>query len=79
MRTFMTIGLLAIALPLGGCGGGGNEPEEPPMKVEDTAFGDLVGTQDKVRDRTNAAVDLHRESLDSRIEADEDAPASPEE
>ena len=78
MRAFMTIGLLAVALPLGGCGGG-NEPDEPPMKVEDTAFGDLVGTQDKVRDRTNAAVDLHRETLDSRIEADEDAPASPEE
>jgi hypothetical protein len=80
MRAFLTIGLLAIALPLGGCGSGGeNEPEEPPMKVEDTAFGDLVGTQDQVRDRTNAAVDLHRESLDSRIEADEDAPAPPEE
>ena len=78
MRAFMTIGLLAIALPLGGCGGE-NEPDEPPMKVEDTVFGDLVGTQDKVRDRTNAAVDLHRETLDSRIEADEDAPASPEE
>jgi len=79
MRAFMTLGLLAIALPLGGCGSGENEPEEPPMKVEDTAFGELVGTQDKVRDRTNAAVDLHREALDSRIEADEDAPAPPEE
>lgn len=79
MRAFFTIGLLAIALALGGCGGGEDEPEEPPMKVEDTAFGDLVGTQDKVRDRTNAAVDLHRESLDSRIEADEDAPEPPEE
>ena len=79
MRTFMTIGLLAVALPLGGCGGSEPEAEEPPMKVEDTVFGELVGTQDKVRDRTNAAVDLHREALDSRIEADEDAPAPPEE
>ncbi len=81
MRAFLTIGLLAAGLALCGCGGGGGEPEpeEPPMKVEDTAFGELVGTQDKVRDRTNAAVDLHRESLDSRIEADEDAPEPPEE
>lgn len=79
MRTFMTIGLLAAALPLGGCGSSEPEPEEPPMKVEETVFGELVGTQDKVRDRTNAAVDLHREALDSRIEADEDAPAPPEE
>ena len=79
MREFLTIGLMAAALTLCGCGGGEPEPEEPPMKVEDTAFGELVGTQDKVRDRTNAAVDLHRETLDSRIEADEDAPAPPEE
>ncbi|MGE0030454.1 MAG: hypothetical protein AB7T20_04990 [Steroidobacteraceae bacterium] len=79
MRAFLTIGLLAIALPLYGCGSGEDEPEEPPMKVEDTAFGELVGTQDKVRDRTNAAVDLHRDTLDSRIEADEDAPEPPEE
>lgn len=79
MRAFLTIGLLAAALSLYGCGGGEPESEEPPMKVEDTVFGELVGTQDKARDRTNAAVDLHRESLDSRIEADEDAPAPPEE
>ena len=74
MRAFMTIGLLAIALPFGGCGGGESEPEEPPMKVEDTAFGELIGTQDKVRDAANAAVETHREALDSRLEADEGAP-----
>jgi hypothetical protein len=73
MRAFMTIGLLAIALPLSGCGGE-PEPEEQPMKVEDTAFGELVGTQDKVRDAANAAVVTHREALDSRLEADEGAP-----
>lgn len=74
MRAFLTTGLLAIALSLGGCGGGDPEPEEPPMRVEDTAFGELVGTQDKVRDAANAAVDLHRDALDSRLEADEGAP-----
>jgi hypothetical protein len=74
MRTGMTTGLLAAALALWGCGSSEPEPEEPPMKVEDTAFGDLIGTQDKARDRTNAAVDAHREALESRLEADEGAP-----
>lgn len=68
---------LAALLAMAGCGGGGDreqEPEEPPMKVEDTVFGDLVGTQDKARDRSNAAVEQHREALESRVEADEGAP-----
>lgn len=77
MRTGMTVGLLAIAWLLCGCGSSEPEPEEPPMRVEDTAFGELIGTQDKVRDRTNAAVDLHRKALESRLEADEGA--APEE
>jgi hypothetical protein len=59
---------------LTGCGGGEKEPEEEPMKVEDTAFGDLIGTQDKVRDRTNAAMETHREALEKRLEADEAPP-----
>jgi hypothetical protein len=64
-------------LLLAGCGA--SEPEEkkveePPMKVEDTAFGPLIGTQDKARDRANAAVDRHRESLDQRLEEDEGQP-----
>jgi hypothetical protein len=70
----LTIGLLAIALQLSGCGSSEPEPEEPPMKVEDTAFGELIGTQDKVRDAANAAVETHREAMDSRLEADEGAP-----
>ena len=48
------------------------------MKVEDTAFGPLIGTQDKARDRSNAAVELHRESLDRRLEEDEGAPREEE-
>jgi len=74
MRTGMMIGLLAIALPLCGCGSSEPEDEKPPMKVEDTVFGDLVGTQDKARDRANAAVETHREALESRLEADEGTP-----
>jgi len=74
MRATTTIGMLTVALALAGCGGGEPEPEKEPMKVEDTVFGDLIGTQDKARDRANAAVETHRKALESRLEADEGAP-----
>jgi hypothetical protein len=75
MRANVAFGVLIVALATAGCGGGDEpEKEDPPMKVEDTVFGDLVGTQDKARDRANAAVELHRDSLDSQLEADEGAP-----
>jgi hypothetical protein len=75
MRAILALGVLTVALTTAGCGSS-DEPkeEEPPMKVEDTVFGDLIGTQDKARDRANAAVELHRESLDKRLEEDEGAP-----
>jgi hypothetical protein len=78
MRATTAIGWLAAVLALAGCGGGEPEPEKEPMKVEDTVFGDLVGTQDKARDRTNAAIDAHREAVKAQIEAGE-APPPPEE
>ncbi|MBM5811651.1 MAG: hypothetical protein FJ191_06755 [Gammaproteobacteria bacterium] len=69
-------GPLLIALALSACGGQEAEPEEPPLAVEDTVFGDLVGTQDKVRDRTNAAMESHREAFEQQLEAGEgSAPA----
>lgn len=69
-------GLLLIALALSACGQQEAQPEEPPLAVEDTVFGDLVGTQDKARDRTNAAIETHREALESQLEAAEgSAPA----
>jgi hypothetical protein len=72
MRICVTIVMLSAALALAGCGGPDEpEEEEPPMKVEDSAFGDLVGTQDKARDGANAAVDQHREQLKERLEEDE--------
>jgi len=73
MRIFVTIGMMVAALLAAGCGAQ-DEPEkkkEAPMKVEDTAFGPLIGTQDKARDRANAAVEQHRENLDKRLEEDE--------
>lgn len=75
MRANMAFGVLIVAIATAGCGGGEEpEKEETPMKVEETVFRDLVGTQDKARDRANAAVETHRESLESRLEADEGAP-----
>jgi len=73
MRIYVTIGMLTAVLLVAGCGGS-DEPEkkkEAPMKVEDTAFGPLIGTQDKARDRANAAVEEHREKLNERLEEDE--------
>lgn len=75
MRAILALGVLTVALTTAGCGSSdAPKEEEPPMKVEDTVFGDLIGTQDKARDRSNAAVELHRESLDKRLQEDEGAP-----
>jgi len=72
MRKWWIAGVFAV-LSMAGCGKSEPEPEEPPMKVEDTVVGDLVGTQDKVRDRTNAAVDVHRAALEEQIGESEDS------
>ena len=71
MRAIWTAGVFA-ALALAGCGSSEPEPKKEPMKVEDTAFGDLISTQDKARDRTNAAVQQHKAALDAEISASED-------
>ena len=71
MRTIWMAGMIAV-LAMAGCGKSEPEPEEQPMKVEDTVFGDLVGTQDKARDQTNAAVEQHKAALDAEIRESED-------
>jgi hypothetical protein len=72
MHAIVATGMLAVAVALAGCGGPDQpEKKEESMKVEDTAFGPLIGTQDKARDRANAAVDVHRKNMDERLEADE--------
>jgi hypothetical protein len=72
MRVILALGAMAVALA--GCGGGEEpepEREEEAMKVEDTAFGPLIGTQDEARDRANAAVEVRRENMEKRLEEDE--------
>ncbi len=73
MRVILAVGVMAIALT--GCGSS-DEPEkkeEPPMKVEDTAFGPLVGTPKKVQDETDAAAEKYRDNLNERLDEDEGA------
>ena len=71
MQAIVATGMLTVALALAGCGGSDKPEEDEPMKVEDTAFGPLVGTPDKARDRANAAVEVHRKNLDDRLGQDE--------
>ena len=75
MREILAIGAVTTALLLAGCGGSETadkkEKKEETMKVEDTAFGPLVGTPKKVQDRTDAAAERYRESLDKRLQEDE--------
>ena len=75
MIKIMAIAMMAAAFLLAGCGGSDTadrkEKKEETMKVEDTAFGPLVGMPKKVQDRTDAAAEQYRESLDKRLEEDE--------
>ncbi len=77
MRNILALGMMTLTLTVMGCGSS-DEPkkktEVPTMKVEDTAFGPLVGTPKKVQDRTDAAAETYRENLNQRLDEDEGAP-----
>ena len=73
MNSLQRIGSIAICLGLlGGCGGGSPEPAErpEPPPVEDTAFGDMVGTMDKARG-VQDTVDEHKKDIDRQMDANE--------
>jgi len=56
------------------CGGGEHEEqrkEREVMKPEETVFRDMVTAPGKVQERTDAAMDAHREALESRLAEDE--------
>ena len=72
MRAIVIAGVLAAAISA--CGGSDERQEEKEtMKVEDTVFAPVVTAPERVEDRTNAAVDLHRENLRERLREDEGA------
>ena len=61
--------VLLIAL-LAACGGG-EKKEREVMKPEETVFRDLVTAPKKAEDRTNAAMDVHREALEKQLRESE--------
>jgi hypothetical protein len=61
-----------LCAALAACGGGEREEREV-MKPEETVFRDLVTAPEKAQDRTNAAMEAHREALESRLREDEGA------
>lgn len=56
---------VALAAVLGGCGSAG-EPQAEPPPVEETAFGDMVGTMDKAR-AVESTMQQHKDALDKSI------------
>ena len=54
------------------CGGGEREEREV-MKPEETVFRDMVTAPGKAQDRTDAAMEAHRDALESRLAEDEGA------
>ena len=51
---------------IAGCGGS-EKKEREVMKPEETVFRDLVTAPQKAEDRTNAAMDAHREALERQL------------
>ena len=76
MRTMLAVGVAMVAMVAAGCGSS-DEPKKKEkddvMKVEDTAFGPLVGTPKKVQDKTDAAAETYRDNLNKRLDEDEGA------
>ena len=82
MRATVALGIALTAAIAAGCGGS-DEPnkkeKDEVMKVEDTAFGPLVGAPKKAQDRTDAAAGQYRESMNERLEEGEGGGAQQDE
>lgn len=71
MRTNQHISLIAISMLVTACGAQ-DEPRPEPPTVEDTAFGDMVGTMDKARSVEGTTLQ-HKQDLDRALEQSEGA------
>ena len=69
MQAHRTLAALCCAVALTACGGA-QEEEKAPMPVEDTVFGDAVGTMDKARAVEETTL-KHKEELDRAMETAE--------
>ena len=76
MRKILAVGVALVATMAAGCDSS-DEPKKKEkddvMKVEDTAFGPLVGTPKKVQDQTDADAARYRDRLNERLDTDEGA------
>jgi hypothetical protein len=70
---YQPAGMIVVLLLAGlaACGAGDRHEEREVMKPEETVVGGLVTAPDRAAQRTDAAVDVHREALDSRLREDE--------
>jgi hypothetical protein len=68
-RARLVAAVLTFAL-VAACGGG-EKKEREVMKPEETVFRDLVTAPQKAEDRTNAAMDAHREALEKQLRESE--------
>ena len=73
MPTHARFAACAVLLVLTACGDEHREEHEG-MKPEETVFGDLVTAPGKAEDRTNDAMDAHREALQRQLRESEGAP-----
>jgi len=69
--------IVALLLTATSACGGGEREEREVMKPEETVFRDLVTAPGKVQDRTDAALELHRDALEQRLREDEGEGAAP--
>ena len=74
MRALQAVGVALLSILAAGCGSS-DEPKKKEkddvMKVEDTAFGPLVGTPKRVQDETDADAAKYRDKLNERLDTDE--------
>jgi len=66
------LGAVLLLALVAACGGS-DKKEREVMKPEETVFRDLVTAPQKAEDRTNAAMDAHREALEKQLRESEGA------
>jgi hypothetical protein len=74
MRRLNAPALVLLALMLASCDSGKEADSQPPAepKARVATFADpLIGTQEKARQRTEDAVETHRQALDQQMRAAE--------